>query len=81
MRVSLTNRGRDLLYVNRARRDLWLAEAIERCLTEEERARLFGVGDLLERIAFYSGSAAADGRQREKNAPRVDGDAVEMVEN
>jgi DNA-binding MarR family transcriptional regulator len=53
VRVRLTRQGRHLLYVNRARRDLWLAQAIEHCLTEEERARLFGVGELLERIALF----------------------------
>lgn len=54
VRVCLTRQGRDLLYFNRARRDLWLTRAIDHCLTEEERARLFGVGELLERIALSS---------------------------
>jgi DNA-binding MarR family transcriptional regulator len=56
VRVGLTDVGRALLYDNRARRERWLAEAMEACLSEEERARLLDAGNLLERIASYSRS-------------------------
>ena len=54
VRVGLTASGRDLLYGNRARRDRWLAEAIERTLTKEEQAQLPAIGNLLDRLAAYS---------------------------
>jgi DNA-binding MarR family transcriptional regulator len=54
VRVQLSEAGRELLHANRARRERWLAEAVDACLTEEERARLIDAGALLERIAAYS---------------------------
>ena len=53
VRVGLTQTGRDVLHENRARREEWLAEAIEGALTKEERALLFKAGELLNRVASY----------------------------
>ena len=61
VRVRLTPAGRKLLEENIARRERWLAEAIERALTKEERALLFEAGELLDRIASYK-SAAEPGK-------------------
>jgi len=54
VRIGLTAEGRTLLVESRARREKWLATAIEACLTKEERAILFAAGGLLERITTYS---------------------------
>lgn len=56
VRVALTEAGERLLLDSRARRERWLAEAIASTLTEEERVTLFKAGELLERIAAYSGT-------------------------
>ena len=45
--------GREVLHENIARRERWLAEAIEQSLTKEERALLFKAGELLDRVAAY----------------------------
>jgi len=54
VRVGLTSEGKRLLVESRARREKWLAEAVEASLTKEECAILFAAGGLLERIATYS---------------------------
>jgi DNA-binding MarR family transcriptional regulator len=57
VRVRLTQKGHEALHQNIARRERWLAEAIERSLTSEERTVLFKAGELLDRIAAYRGRA------------------------
>ncbi|MBB2201639.1 MarR family transcriptional regulator [Gluconacetobacter tumulisoli] len=57
IRVRLTDEGREILRQNRRRRDEWLAEAMNACLTERERAQVFTLGPLLVRIAAYGGIA------------------------
>lgn len=56
VRVRLTRMGQEALHENTARRERWLAEAIDRCLTKEERVRLFKAGELLDRVASFEGS-------------------------
>ncbi|WP_244443276.1 MarR family transcriptional regulator [Bradyrhizobium sp. Ai1a-2] len=56
VRVRLSRAGREALHKNVARREQWLAAAIERCLTREERALLFKAGELLDRIASFGGT-------------------------
>jgi predicted phage gp36 major capsid-like protein len=63
VRVRLTQTGRGLLQENVARRERWLKEALEKSLTDEERALLFKAGELLDRLAAYSGSGSS---QRER---------------
>ncbi len=53
VRVRLTQTGYQVLHENIARREQWLAEAIERSLTKEERALLFKAGELLNRVASH----------------------------
>jgi DNA-binding MarR family transcriptional regulator len=53
VRIRLTRRGHKELHANIARREHWLAEAIEQALTKEERMLLFRAGELLDRIAAY----------------------------
>jgi DNA-binding MarR family transcriptional regulator len=55
VRVRLTPTGQKVLHENIARREQWLAEAIEGSLTKEERALLFKAGGLLDRLASYPG--------------------------
>ena len=57
VRVRLTSTGHKVLHENIARREQWLAEAIEQSLTKEERALLFKAGKLLDRVAAYQESA------------------------
>lgn len=44
VRLRLTKTGHEVLHENVTRRERWLAEAIERSLTEEDRALLFKAG-------------------------------------
>ncbi len=53
VRVRLTQTGHKVLQENIVRRERWLADAIERALTKEERALLFNAGKLLDRVASY----------------------------
>src|SRR5262249_2218261 len=50
VRVRLTPTGHRVLSENIIRRERWLAEAVERSLTKEERALLFKAGKLLDRV-------------------------------
>lgn len=52
-RVSLTASGKRVLYGNRARREQWLVQAMQACLTADDRALLVRAGALLERLAQY----------------------------
>jgi DNA-binding MarR family transcriptional regulator len=56
VRVRLSRAGREVLHANITRREQWLADAIERCLTREDRALLFEAGELLDRIASSGGT-------------------------
>jgi DNA-binding MarR family transcriptional regulator len=58
VRVRLTRMGQEALHENTARRERWLAEAIDRCLTKEEWALLFKAGELLDRVASFEGADA-----------------------
>ncbi len=49
--VELTGAGRDLLYATRARRETWLAQALDRTLDDRERELLRDALELLERLA------------------------------
>ncbi len=53
VRVRLSAAGRKLLYDNRARRERWLTETMNACLTTAERIDLLKAGPLLERIMAY----------------------------
>jgi DNA-binding MarR family transcriptional regulator len=55
VRVRLTRTGQEVLYENITRRERWLADAIDQCLTKDERALLFKTGELLSRIASFEG--------------------------
>jgi DNA-binding MarR family transcriptional regulator len=56
VRVRLSRAGREVLHENITRREQWLADAIQRCLTKEESALLFKAGELLNRIASFVGT-------------------------
>ena len=56
VRVQLTRTGREVLDENITRREQWLADAIDQCLTKEERALLFKAGELLGRVASFGGT-------------------------
>jgi DNA-binding MarR family transcriptional regulator len=58
VRVRLSAAGRKLLYDNRARRERWLTETMNACLTVAEYADLIKAGPLLERIMAYPESDA-----------------------
>jgi DNA-binding MarR family transcriptional regulator len=55
--VELTAAGRDQLHLTRARRESWLAQALERELDDRERALLREALALLGRLADDSGGA------------------------
>jgi DNA-binding MarR family transcriptional regulator len=64
VRLQLTPLGRDVLRENIERRERWLSEAMEKSLTQEERALLFKAGELLDRIAACSESTASHASPR-----------------
>jgi DNA-binding MarR family transcriptional regulator len=70
VRVALSAAGRKMLHNNRARRERWLAEAVEACLTAAERAHLVKAGPLLERIMAYSGPNPPDTAARRRAGKR-----------
>lgn len=51
-RISLTVSGATTLEHHRSRRERWLAEAIQHCLSEQEQSILFEAGKLIERLAL-----------------------------
>ena len=53
VRVRLSAAGQKLLCDNRARRERWLTETMNACLTAAECADLIKAGPLLERILAY----------------------------
>jgi DNA-binding MarR family transcriptional regulator len=59
VRVRLSPAGRKLLYDNRARRERWLTETMNACLTAAECADLVKAGPLLERIMAYPESGTS----------------------
>ncbi len=61
VRIRLSAVGRKLLYDNRARRERWLAETMNVCLTASECADLIKAGPLLERIIGHSEPGAPHG--------------------
>ncbi|RKP44143.1 MarR family winged helix-turn-helix transcriptional regulator [Trinickia fusca] len=58
-RVRLTEKGKRILYGNRAKREEWLAHAMQSCLTAEEREVLAAAVPLLERLARYTDAPAS----------------------
>ncbi|ELQ15437.1 MarR family transcriptional regulator [Pseudomonas fluorescens BRIP34879] len=55
--IGLSAAGRKVLQASRARRDEWLAEAVQACLSVSEREQLEAAGLLMEKLSRYSGSA------------------------
>ena len=62
--IGLTPLGRRILQENIKQRERWLAEAMDKLLTQDERALLFKAGALFDRIAGYPASP----HQREMRA-------------
>jgi len=60
VRLSLTDAGLDLLRETRTKRDQWLLNALNACLTAQERAQLIAAGALMRRLASSSPGAAGD---------------------
>jgi DNA-binding MarR family transcriptional regulator len=60
VRLALTDAGQDLVRETRAKRDQWLVNAMDACLTGEERAQLIAAGALMRRLASLSQGAAGD---------------------
>ncbi|MGK5081318.1 MarR family winged helix-turn-helix transcriptional regulator [Janthinobacterium sp. HLX7-2] len=56
VRLSLTEAGRVLVHATRTRRDSWLLEAMQTCLSAPERAQLIAAGELMRRLSLYSQS-------------------------
>jgi DNA-binding MarR family transcriptional regulator len=54
VRLSLTQAGLNLACEARGRRDQWLSDTMEACLSVEEQAQLLAAGALIQRIALWS---------------------------
>lgn len=52
VRLSLTGAGVTLVHQTRAKRDIWLSQAMATCLSPEERSQLIAAGELMRRIAL-----------------------------
>jgi DNA-binding MarR family transcriptional regulator len=52
--IGLSEKGRDVLQASRKRRDEWLADAIDTCLTASERKQLEAAGLLMDKLSQYS---------------------------
>lgn len=55
-RIRLSAEGSQALELNRSNRDHWLAQAMEKCLNQDEVALLQQAGPLLERLAMHADS-------------------------
>ena len=54
--IGLSKQGRCVLQASRQRRDEWLAEAVDACLTAGERKRLEAAGLLMDKLSSYGSS-------------------------
>ncbi|MBA1431270.1 MarR family transcriptional regulator [Pseudomonas fluorescens] len=54
--IGLSEQGRCVLQASRQRRDEWLAEAVDACLTAGERKRLEAAGLLMDKLSSYGSS-------------------------
>ncbi|WP_122409620.1 MarR family winged helix-turn-helix transcriptional regulator [Pseudomonas viridiflava] len=54
VRISLSEGGKALLQESRDQRDRWLSNAVQSCLTEEERHQLEAAGVIMEKLSNYS---------------------------
>jgi len=62
VRLSLTQEGTDLVYQSRARRDQWLSDAMEACLSVQEQEQLLAAGELIQRVAVWSETGSQDSK-------------------
>ncbi|OPA89453.1 MarR family transcriptional regulator [Pseudomonas fluorescens] len=51
--IGLSDQGRHVLQASRKRRDEWLAEAVDACLTATERKQLEAAGLLMDKLSQY----------------------------
>ncbi|KPY91082.1 MarR family transcriptional regulator [Pseudomonas tremae] len=51
--IGLSEKGKAILQTSRDQRDQWLGEAIEACLTDEERQQLEAAGAIMEKLSAY----------------------------
>jgi len=60
VRLSLTDTGLALVRETRTKRDQWLLNAMNACLTAEEQAQLIAAGVMMRRLASSSQAGAGD---------------------
>lgn len=58
VRLALTQPGLATVREARGRRDRWLSDAMQGCLSAREQAQLLAAGALMQRVALWRGSAA-----------------------
>lgn len=51
--IGLSQKGKEVLQASRDRRDEWLGNAMEACLTDRERKQLEAAGALMDRLSAY----------------------------
>lgn len=51
--IGLSEKGRLVLQASRDRRDEWLGNAVEACLSDKERKQLEAAGALMEKLSDY----------------------------
>ncbi|MNT75258.1 MarR family protein [compost metagenome] len=52
--IGLSEKGRLVLQASRDRRDEWLGNAVDACLSDKERKQLEAAGALMEKLSGYS---------------------------
>jgi DNA-binding MarR family transcriptional regulator len=60
VRLSLTPGGINLVSEARARRDQWLSDAVQACLSVQEQEQLLAAGELMQRVALWSEASSQD---------------------
>ena len=54
IRLSLTDTGLALVRATRSQRDGWLFEAMQTCLSAQEREQLLAAGEIMRRLSLWS---------------------------
>jgi len=52
-RIGLSEDGKAILQASRDQRDEWLSDAVQACLTDDERQQLEAAGAIMEKLSAY----------------------------
>ncbi|MBA1229647.1 MarR family transcriptional regulator [Pseudomonas viridiflava] len=55
--IALSEKGNAILQASRDQRDQWLSDAVQACLTDDERRQLEAAGAIMEKLSAYRHSS------------------------